>query len=82
MSRHRYPRSASIARQRARETEQLILSVLLLLLIVILWKTDCGQLSSLGQATSSSNGSPKRSTHSLSCCHRTAEPSVRAEIWS
>ena len=39
MSRHRYPRSASIARRRARETEQLILSVLLLLLIVILWKT-------------------------------------------
>ena len=39
MSRHRYPKSASIARQRARETEQLILSVMLLVLIVILWAT-------------------------------------------
>lgn len=39
MSRHRYPKSASIARQRARETEQLILAVLFLLPIIILWAT-------------------------------------------
>lgn len=39
MSRHRYSTSASIARRRARETEQLILVVLLLLAFVIFWAT-------------------------------------------
>lgn len=40
MSRRRYPKSAFIARRKARETEQLIFGVLLLLALVTLWATD------------------------------------------